>query len=192
MDRTSTSPGERIRHELREFIPVALFFLVAFQLLALTQTLLLRQEGIRISSFVAAAMGALIVAKVILIADHFTFMNRFPHKPLIHNVLWRTALYLVGSVVVRYAEQLFHSWRHAGGFLAGNRALLMELNWEHLLVIQLWLLLLLFLYCSASELGRRLGARYVFDLYFTDRHRPPPPAAAHEAAPARHGDSGPR
>lgn len=165
------SKGDRIKHEIREFLPVALFFLVAFQLLALTQSLMLKEEGIRVSSYVAAALGALIVAKVILIADYFSFVNRFPHKPLIYNVLWKTGVYFVASVLVRYGEHLIHFWRQSGSFAAANRSILAEVNWWHLLVVQLWLLVLLFLYCLANELVRRLGARRVFELYFVDRGR---------------------
>lgn len=172
MNSIPASKGERITHELREFVPVALFFLVSFQLLALTQALMLREQGIHISSFVAAAVGALIVAKVILIADHFSIVNRFPHKPLIYNVLWKTAIYWVGSILVRYGEQLIHSWRHTGSFAAANRVLFTELNWPHLLVVQLWLIVLLFLYCLANELVRRIGPGAVFDLYFVARNRP--------------------
>lgn len=172
MNTASASIGNAFRHELREFLPAALFFLVAFQLLALTQALMLREEGINGSSFLAAAVGALIVAKVILIADHLSFVDRFPDKPLIYNVLWKTAIYFVGSVLVRYGEQLFHAWRHAGSFAAANRGLLLDLNLWHLLVIQLWLLVLLFLYCLVSELVGRLGAGHVFELYFVARDRP--------------------
>jgi hypothetical protein len=164
------SKGEKIRHEIREFIPVALFFLVAFQLLALTQALMLKEEGIHVASYVAAAVGALIVAKVILIADYFSFVNRFPHKPLIFNVLWKTGVYFFASVLVRYGEHLIHFWRRSGSFAAANRDILAEVNWWHVLVVQLWLLVLLFLYCSANELVRRLGARRVFELYFVDRN----------------------
>jgi hypothetical protein len=171
IERAPVSKGEKIRHEIREFIPVALFFLVSFQLLAFTQSLMLREQGIHVASYIAAAVGALIVAKVILIADYFSFVDRFPHKPLIYNVLWKTGVYFVASILVRYAEHLIHFWRQSGSFVAANRSILVELNLWHVLVVQLWLLVLLFLYCLANELVRALGGRRVFEGYFVDRNR---------------------
>jgi hypothetical protein len=53
--------GNKLKHELWEFVPVAIFFFVAFQLIAFTQALMLEQYGIRISTFLAATIGALIV-----------------------------------------------------------------------------------------------------------------------------------
>lgn len=172
MNTTHKSKAERLRNEIREFIPVALFFIVAFQLLALTQSLILDEHGIRISSFLAAAVGALIVAKVVLIADHFPFLNRFPDKPLAYNVAWKTAVYFAGTIVVRYIEQLAHFWRHTGSFAAAHQGMADELNWAHLLCVHLWLLVFLFLYCAATELVRKLGVGPVYDWYFRDRHRP--------------------
>ena len=180
---TPASLGEKIMHEIREFLPVALFFLVAFQLLALTQSLMLKEEGIQVSSYVAAAVGALIVGKVILIADYFSFVNRFPHKPLMYNVVWKTGVYFVASIFVRYAEHLIHFWRQTGNFAAANRSIVAELNWSHVLVVQLWLLVLLFLYCLANELVRWLGGRRVYEGYFVDRNRLRPDAGGEAGVP---------
>lgn len=171
LDPVPASKGEKIRHEIRKFVPVALFFLVSFQLLALTQSLMLREEGILASSYIAAAVGALIVAKVVLVADYFSFVNRFAHKPLIYNALWKTSVYFVASIFVRYVEHLIHFWQQSGSFASANRSILMELNWWHLLAVQLWLLVLLCLYCLANELVRALGGRHVFEAYFVDRNR---------------------
>lgn len=74
-------------HELREFVPPAIFFFIAFQLIAFTQALMLQQYGIRVSTFLAATVGSLIVAKVVLIADLLPIINRFPEKPLVYNIV---------------------------------------------------------------------------------------------------------
>jgi hypothetical protein len=33
-----------------------------------------------------------VIAKVVLVADHVKFVNRFPDRPLIYNVVWKTAI----------------------------------------------------------------------------------------------------
>lgn len=160
----------KVLHELRELVPVTLFFLVAFLLLALTQMLLLEEHGIRVVTFFAAAVGALVVAKVVVITDHLPWINRFPHRPLIYNVLWKTAIYFVASLVVRYAEHLIHFWRRMGSLAEANRQLFQEIVWPHFWCVQMWLLVLLLLYCSLRELIRAIGRERVVGMFFL---RPP-------------------
>jgi len=160
----------KVLHELGELVPVTLFFLVAFLLLALTQMLLLEVHGIRVVTFFAAAVGALVVAKVVVITDHLPWINRFPDRPLIYNVLWKTAIYFVASLVVRYAEHLIHFWRRMGSLAEGNRQLFQEVVWPHFWCVQMWLLVLLLLYCSLRELIRAVGRERVVGIFFL---RPP-------------------
>jgi hypothetical protein len=164
-----TSWREKVRHELEELIPVTVFFLVSFQLLALTQALMLEEYGIRATVFLAATIGALVVAKVVVITDHFPLVNRFPDKPLIYNVVWKTAIYFVASLLVRYAEHLIHFWRQTHEFAAANRRLIDEVVWPHFWGVQLWLLILLFVYCALRELVRALGRERVVQMFF---HKP--------------------
>ena len=157
---------EKVKHEMRELIPVTIFFFVSFQLLALTQSLMLRQYGIQVTIFVEALIGALIVAKVVVITDHFTFVNRFPEKPLIYNVAWKTLIYFSASLVVRYSEHLYHAWSEAGSFTAANHLLAEKIVWPHFWAVQLWLMILLLIYCAFRELVRVLGRDRVTRIFF--------------------------
>jgi hypothetical protein len=158
--------GQKLKHELRELIPVTVFFFVAFQLLAFTETMMLEQYGIRVSVFLTAAVGALVVGKVVLLADHLPLINRFPEKPLIYNVIWKTCIYFAASLVVRYVEHLIDAWRDAASFAEANRRLLDEIVWPHFWGVQLWLLVLLLVYCALRELVRALGRDRIIRLFF--------------------------
>ena len=35
-----------------------------------------------------------------------SFMNRFPDKPLIYNIVWKTFMYILATLVVRYVENI--------------------------------------------------------------------------------------
>ena len=157
---------EKIRDELTELIPVTLFFVVSFQLLAVTQALMLAEFGIRTTTFLAALIAALVVAKVVVIADHLPFFNRFPDKPLMYNVVWKTAIYFVASVAVRYAEHVIRFWRQTGDFGSANRRLFEEIIWPHFWGVQIWLLILLFIYCALRELVRALGRDRIMRMFF--------------------------
>jgi hypothetical protein len=78
----------KIKHEVLSVIPPTLFFFVAISLLMLTR-LMLQQYGIPFSDFTAVVIGALIVGKVVLMADALPFINKYPDNPLIYNVSGR-------------------------------------------------------------------------------------------------------
>ena len=156
----------RLKHELVEAIPPAVFFFIAFHLIAFTRALMLEEYGIPTSTFVAVTFGALIIAKVVLIVDLVPFVNRFPEKPLIYNVLWKTVIYQVAALLVRYIEHLIPFVREHGDLALANRHLLDEVVWPHFWFVQIWLLVLFFLYCTMRELIRALGRERVRAMFF--------------------------
>src|SRR5262249_34736331 len=76
--------AERIKHELLELLPPTVFFLIAFHLITVSRALMLRRYGIQVSAMAGATIGALLVAKVVLLADLLPAINRSPEKPLIY------------------------------------------------------------------------------------------------------------
>jgi hypothetical protein len=162
----------KLKHELEELFVAMVYFFFTFQLLALTEALMLKQYGISVPVFLTATVMALVVAKVVLIADHLRVMNRFPHKPLGYNVVWKTAIYFAALVAVRYAEHFIHFWRLTKNVAEANRRMLDEIVWPHFWATQLWLLVLLLVYCTFREVGRALGRDRLIEMLFKN---PPPP-----------------
>lgn len=165
--------SSRIKDELVAVIPPTVFFFAAFQLIAFTRALMLREYGISVSAFVTASIAALVVAKVVLIVDLLPFVNRFPDKPLVYNVVWKTLIYLVAALLVRYVEHLIPFVREHGDLVMANRRLLDEVVWPHFWAVQIWLVVLFFVYCALRELIRVLGRDRVLNMFFgakTPRH----------------------
>jgi hypothetical protein len=170
--------SQKVKHELRELIPVTLYFFVTFQLLALTDELVLKQYGIRVSVFVAAMIGALIAAKVIVITDHLALLNRFPNKPPVYKIVWKTLVYFAAWLLVRYSEHFIHFWRATGNPAEANSRIFTEIVWPHFWAVQLWMFILLLVFCTARELVRALGRERITALFFhapasiqTEQHR---------------------
>ena len=155
-----------LKHLVREMIPPAAFFFVSFQLLALTRALMLKQYDIEVTTFLAATIGALVAAKVVVLADLLPFINRFPEWPLIWNISWKTGIYMAAALAVRYLEELFHFYRLHRTVWDANRHLLAEVVWPHFWAIQIWLTVLLLVYCTMQELGRALGRDKVRKMFF--------------------------
>jgi hypothetical protein len=130
---------------------------------------MLRTYGITVSAGAGATIGALLVGKVVLLTDHLRFINRFPEKPLIYNVVWKTGIYVLAALVVHYLEHLVPLWWHEGAFGVANERLLSEVVWPHFWAIQLWLVVLLFVYCAFREFVRAVGRRQVQRMFFGTR-----------------------
>ena len=155
-----------IKHEFWEVLPPTIFFFISFHIVLLDRALMAREYGLKPSSMAAATIGALLVAKVVLIADALPLINRFPEKPLMSNVVWKTVIYVVASLFLHYLEHLVPLWWHMGSFVEANAHLAREIVWPHFWAIQLWLTVLIFVYCALRELVRVIGRDRVMQVYF--------------------------
>jgi len=155
-----------LKHFFLEMISPVIFFFVTFQLLAFTRALIVKQYGIDVTTFVAATIGALVAAKVVVLADLLPFINRFPGRPLIWNISWKATIYFAAALAVRYLEEFIHFYRQQGDVLSANRHLLDEVVWPHFWAIQIWLMVLLLIYCTLQELLHALGHDRVREMFF--------------------------
>lgn len=147
----------KIREEILEILPPTIYFFVALHIVAFIRVLILEGTGIAPTTSVSITIAALILGKSVLIADLMPFINRFPEKPLLYNVAWKTAIYLVVAALVHYLERLVDFWRAAGGLVAGNEKLLAEMVWPHFWAVQIFLFVLILMYCTMHELARVVG-----------------------------------
>ena len=155
-----------IKTEFLHLLPPTIFFFIGFILITITQRLILREHGLPLTGFGMAAIGALLVGKVVLIINHMPFMNRFPDKPLIYNIIWKTNIYFLAAFLVRYIEHIVPMIREYGEFMQANQHMLMEISWPHFCLVQMWLLVLFLVYCTLSELVHALGREKVIQLFF--------------------------
>jgi hypothetical protein len=157
---------DTVKKELYEMIPPTVFFFIALHIVALIRALMAKGSGIPLSSTVSIAIAALILGKSVLLADMLPAINRFPERPLIYNVTWKTLVYLVVAGIIHYVEHLIDFAREAGGLVAGNEKLLTDMVWPRFWAIQLLLLVLIVLYSAISELARAIGGKRFLQMFF--------------------------
>jgi hypothetical protein len=162
MSKLSTT----LKKEFFELLPPTIFFFVALHIVAFVRVLALKGTGISPLSSMSIAVAALILGKAVSIADMLPMVNRFPNKPLIYNVAWKTLIYLLAATLIHYLERLVDFWRQAGGLLAGNEKLLAEIVWPHFWAIQIILFVLIVMYCTMHELVRVIGKEKVLRIFF--------------------------
>jgi hypothetical protein len=156
----------KIKHEFHEVLPPTIFFLISFHIVVLDRALMLREYGLRVSSITGATVAALLVAKVVLVADMLPIVNRFPQRPLMYNVVWKSGIYVSVSLFAHYLEHLLPLWWRLGSLRAANAHLRSEIVWPHFWAIQLWLVVLIFIYCAMRELVRVIGRQQVVRIFF--------------------------
>ena len=161
-----TKLSSKLKEEFFKLLPPTIFFFVALHIVMFIRVLMLEGTGLAPSSSVSIAVASLILGKAVLIADMLPMINRFPNKPLIYNVAWKTLIYLVISAIIHYLERLIDFWRETGSFVAGNEKLLSIIIWPHFWAIQIILLVLIAMYCMMHELVRVVGKDKVMRIFF--------------------------
>jgi hypothetical protein len=157
---------KKLKEEFFAILPPTIFFFVALHIVTFIRVLMAKGSHFEPLSTVSIAVAALILGKAVLIADMLPPINRYPHKPLAYNIVWKTLIYLLVASIIHYLERLIDFSREAGGLIAGNEKLLAEIVWPHYWAVQLILFLLILMYCTAHELVRVIGKEKMLRLFF--------------------------
>ena len=113
--------GTRLQAELREVALYTAFFGAWFLFFMLVKVLILDEYEIHAGKLTAALIAALVLAKVVLVAQHVPLGSWTRRQPAWLEILARTALYGVGVLLVLLAERAFELRHEAGGL--GNALL---------------------------------------------------------------------
>lgn len=147
----------RLKHDFLELVPPTLYFFVMLHIVAIIRSLMIRGGGISLPTTASVTIAALILGKSVLLANMLPFVNRFPEKPLIWNVGWKSLLYTLIALAIHYLEELYDYWKDVHGLAAANHALVTHINWAHFCAVQILLLTLILNYCVLAELVRAMG-----------------------------------
>ena len=153
---------KRIKEEIINVIPAVVYFFVAFNLITLTFV----AEGVKISTFIGNAVGALVIGKILLVVDNIPFLNIFKNKPVIYNTIWKTLVYTFVSLLVRLSEVLFPLIPKYHGFIAACQHLHQDISWTRFWVIHTWIFLLCLVFVTAKETVDTIGRDKVRKIFF--------------------------
>jgi hypothetical protein len=149
---------EKLKHELKAIVLVTLFFATWLGVFMGLKVLILEDYQIHFGSVSAVLIGALILAKVVLILEHVPLGGWLRKQPVLMDVILRTLLYAFGTLVVILLEKAFESRHEQGGF----RSALMNV-FQHRDMLHVWANTIcvtgaLLFYNLLSALNRHLGA----------------------------------
>jgi hypothetical protein len=156
-----------LKKELLHIIPVFIFFFIAFNIINVTEGLILKKAGIGRFGILEITLAAALVAKILLVLDHMAIVEWVPYRPLIHRILWKTFLYwlttLLVRLVMRFVPYLFIKQELSTKW----EQFIIHVDWPLFWSIQTWYLLLFFFFVTARELINVIGAKKMNNIFFT-------------------------
>jgi len=110
----STLVGQ-LKHELRQIGLVTLYFFFCFGVVLTLMKLILADYQIEFYAMSATVVGALVVAKIVVVLDKTRAGTRFDAtRPLWLSVLYKTVVYSLAAAAVLSLEKVFHAYRETG------------------------------------------------------------------------------
>jgi hypothetical protein len=147
----------RVKEEVRRVFAAALFFSTGFVLLHFAEVLFTRGTSVELASVARAVIGGLIVAKLLLLVDLVPFVQAFPEKPLVHNIVWKSSIYVAAAVAFQYLEPLIkHLW-HGRDLADAHHRAVGELAQPRTWAIMIWVAMLLVVFVAFQEMARVMG-----------------------------------
>jgi len=148
---------EKLKEELIALGITMLYFSLWFAFLITMKMLLLREYNVEFYGLSMAFVGALIVAKVILIIDHIPLGSWIEKQPAIVDILFRTLLYSLGIILILILEKAFEARSEAGGFLEAIPYIFDHRNVNHIYVNSIAVIFSLLGFNFLTLIAKNLG-----------------------------------
>jgi hypothetical protein len=107
---------QRAIKEIKAIGLLTFYFAVWFGMMLFVKRLVLAQYKIEFRGASIALVGALVVAKVVIVMEHVSLGPWVRRRPVAVDLALRTLLYTIGVLIVLLLEKAFEARHEAGGF----------------------------------------------------------------------------
>lgn len=154
------------KKEMIRLIPAILYFLICFNLFHFAQGLMMQPTDIRFTSYLGATLGALLAGKVIIIVETMPFINAFPNKPIIYNIIWKFVIYSFFVLLVQILDYIVQGLYHTKHWSTTYAHLKMDLAQSLFWGVQISVLMFFLIFIVFSELVRVIGETKMKKIFF--------------------------
>jgi hypothetical protein len=105
-------------------------------MIALTKAVILDDYHITMTGSSIATVGALIVAKALLVAEKLPIARLFS-RTMLYNLLWKTLRFSAVAGLFRFVEELMPPIAKHHGLVTAATHLFEEMSWPHFWVLQM-------------------------------------------------------
>jgi hypothetical protein len=156
---------KKLWHEIKLIARISTYFAIVFLLMMVMKKLYLKDYNIAFSGLSQALIGALIMAKVIILMNLISFGEWLKRLPTIYDVVFRTLLYTLGVVVVIVLEKAFEKRHEATGFTDAISYVFSHRDIYHVWATTIGVSISLFVYNAFSIVQIKLGEHGVSRLF---------------------------
>lgn len=167
MNTARTGLKSKALHEAKQFFWIFIYLWLCFGLFVLYKALILAEQHIDYAGYGLAAVKALVLGKVILIAEGLQLAERHQDKPLIYATLYKSSVFFVVLVLFSVLEEVVRGFfQHitiieslsdiGGGSLPA------------ILASGLIMFVVLVPFFAFREISRVLGESRLYNLFFVD------------------------
>lgn len=115
------SRAQRIKElalaELKSFVGIFVYLWIVFMVFLVHEWIVLASNGIGFRFYGLAAINALVLAKIMLIAEKLRFAERFEKGPLIYPILYKSGLFTVLLLLAYVVEEVLVGAIRGGGIV---------------------------------------------------------------------------
>lgn len=155
-----------VTKEIFEALPAMIFFLILFHLIGTSKAVILNDYSFTAMRAVGATMGALIVAKAVLIVETLPIGHYFSSRRIL-NMLWRTLMYSLMALLFHFLEELIPYIIKHGEILSGIKTMIEDITWIFFAVMTAWIVFGLFLFTLITELVELVGRDKLKNVLFS-------------------------
>jgi len=156
---------EKLKREVKSVLGATLFFAGWFLLMVVLKTLILAEYHVEFSGLLKAIVGALVIAKVVIVLERVRFGSWVRSQPAWVDVVLRTLLYMAGTFLVLLGERTFEGRHEYGGFRASAIGAFESANAAHVLAKTIAVGWGLLVFNALAVVRRRLGSAALLDLF---------------------------
>ena len=153
-----------LKREIVELAYVTFYFGCWLGVLMLLKYLILAEYKIQFYGMSLVLLGALLLAKVVLVLEHVSFGAWIHAQPAWVDVVLRTALYTFGVFVLMLSEKAFEARHEYDDFISLLNGLLQHADMNHIWVNTICLSGALLSYNILSVVSRHLGKAALFKM----------------------------
>lgn len=159
---------KKLLHELIDYLSAVLYMAVFFGLFFNFQRLLLAHYDITYTEYGISVIKALVLAKVVLVAEALRLGRGYQDKPLVVPTLYKTLLFTLCVALFSMAEELVRGLIHGMGPMGAVHEVINQFNYEWL-ARALVTFFAFIPYFMVKELGKVLGEGTIVRLFFRRR-----------------------
>jgi fumarate reductase subunit D len=158
--------GRRLTGLFWEMLPPVLFFFIALMLIFAVVKLLALQYSIRFYAFARAAIGALVLGKVVLLMEMAERKRNASRSPRAIVVAFKTVIYAMAIVLFEFGERIVRAWHERGSLREGLATVKANADLDHFLALLILGCMIIAVYLAMEEISHAMGEGALTRLFF--------------------------